>query len=264
LKQRILTGVIGGAAFLTFLMLGGIWFTSLIFILASIAYYEFVKMSKIRFISIPSLIGFIYIAIILSSAFHIEVSKSLFDFNQNNVFISLIFILMLLIVFSKNHFTIEQAGVLFISVVYIGFGFLYFIETRIDQGLSTIIFILIVIWCTDSAAYFIGKKFGKNKLWPSISPNKTMEGSMGGVIIAVIGGLLFQVITQNFESWTQVVVLSVIISIVGQLGDLVESALKRHFEVKDSGALLPGHGGVLDRFDSLLFVFPILYLLQLL
>jgi phosphatidate cytidylyltransferase len=263
LKQRILTGVIGGAAFLAILTIGGGWFIAFISLLAAIAYYEWINMSKIRMISIPSLIGFIYLATLLFSTFPVNVNKAVFQLNHEYIWISFVFLLLLFIVFSKNNFSIEHAGMLIIGVVYIGFGFFYFIETRIDHGLFTILFILLIIWCTDSAAYFIGKRFGKNKLWPSISPNKTIEGSLGGIAVAISAGIIFQLVTKNFDSWSHVLILSLIISAVGQVGDLVESAMKRQYGIKDSGEILPGHGGVLDRFDSLLFVFPVLYILQL-
>lgn len=263
MKQRILTGVIGGIAFLAFIILGGGWFIAVISLLAAIAYYEWINMSKIRLISIPSLIGFVYLATLLFSTIPVDINKVLFQLNHQHLWMSFIFLLLLFIVFSKNNFTIEQAGVLIIGVFYIGFGFFYFIETRMYHGLLTIIFILLIVWCTDSGAYFIGKRFGKNKLWPSISPNKTVEGSIGGIAVAIIAAIIFQGLTENFDNWTHVVMLSLIISTVGQVGDLAESAIKRQYGVKDSGTLLPGHGGVLDRFDSLLFVFPVLYFFQL-
>lgn len=252
MKQRIVTGVIGGAVFIGFLMMGSIWFAAIISILACIAYYELIKMSSIKLVSMPSIIGIVYIgAILLSSLNHFQ------------VMLSFVFLLLVLTVWSKNQFTIEQAGVLFIGVFYIGFGFLTFIEARINHGLAFVLFVLIVVWSTDSGAYFTGRKLGKNKLWPSISPNKTIEGSIGGVFFAIIAALIFQVTSMTFDNWGYVLILAFIISIGGQIGDLVESGIKRHYDVKDSGTLLPGHGGVLDRFDSILFVFPILYLFQL-
>src|SRR5699024_10630014 len=111
-------------------------------------------------------------------------------------------------------------------------------------------------------AYFSGSLFGKNKLSPYISPKKTIEGSVGGILLAAIFGMVFHLIIPMHDSLIIVVIVSILASIVGQMGDLVESALKRYYGVKDSGNLLPGHGGILDRFDSWLFVFPFLYLIQ--
>lgn len=127
--------------------------------------------------------------------------------------------------------------------------------------MSAIFFAAVIIWSTDSGAYFIGKSLGKRKLWPEISPNKTVEGFIGGIVTAVVLSLVFQAVTGFLPSYLLVMFITLLLSIFGQLGDLVESALKRHYHVKDSGTILPGHGGILDRFDSFLFVLPFLYLL---
>ncbi|HBI04289.1 MAG TPA: phosphatidate cytidylyltransferase, partial [Paenibacillaceae bacterium] len=122
------------------------------------------------------------------------------------------------------------------------------------------------IWATDTGALFFGKKFGKRKLWPAISPNKTIEGSLGGGLL----GIIIVVLISYFANITSLLPLStailigLVIAIGGQLGDLMESAVKRSLHVKDSGEILPGHGGMYDRFDSMIVVFPILYLVQLL
>jgi phosphatidate cytidylyltransferase len=120
-----------------------------------------------------------------------------------------------------------------------------------------------MIWATDSGAYFIGKATGKRKLWPEISPNKTVEGSIGGVASALIIAVLFVLLTDINASVISLMAITVVLSIFGQIGDLVQSAFKRHFNVKDSGNILPGHGGILDRFDSLLFVLPLLHFFHL-
>jgi phosphatidate cytidylyltransferase len=263
LKQRIITGFIGGALFIGFLWIGGLWFAALISLLAFVAYYELIKMSSIKLFSIPSVAGFVYLGAILLASLSHQYKGSLFQLDYFQVMLSFVFLLLLLTILSKNQFMVEQAGVLFIGVFYIGFGFLTFIEARLDHGLALVLFSLIVIWSTDSGAYFTGRKLGKHKLWPSISPNKTIEGAIGGVVFAILAAVIFQLISTSFENWGYVLMLALIISIGGQIGDLVESGIKRHYQVKDSGALLPGHGGVLDRFDSLLFVFPILFLFQL-
>ncbi len=109
----------------------------------------------------------------------------------------------------------------------------------------------------------IGRKLGRHKLAPHISPNKTWEGSIGGTLVAtVIVGLYAYFYPQGNYSLLTTILLIVIVSVIGQFGDLVESALKRYYGVKDSGKILPGHGGILDRFDSLLLVLPALHLLN--
>lgn len=132
-----------------------------------------------------------------------------------------------------------------------------------DAGLYYVLFALLIVWSTDTGAYFIGRQFGKHKLAPHVSPNKTVEGFIGGIVSAIIiaGGFFY---LMNLSGNIGLVILALIVlSIFGQLGDLVESALKRFYGVKDSGKILPGHGGILDRFDSLLFVLPLLHILQI-
>lgn len=123
------------------------------------------------------------------------------------------------------------------------------------------LYALLIVWITDSGAYLIGRKIGKNKLAPHISPNKTWEGSIGGSLSAVVivGAYLYFVQAAFPYSFSTMLLWTLVFSVGGQLGDLIESAFKRHYGVKDSGKILPGHGGILDRFDSLLFVLPLMH-----
>ena len=163
---------------------------------------------------------------------------------------------------TKNRFTFDDVAFSVISILYIGMGFHYFLETR-EEGLVYIFYSLFIIWATDSGAYFIGKATGNRKLWPEISPNKTIEGSIGGILCAVVVSVVYGLITDIDINLLHLGIMTIILSVFGQIGDLVESAFKRHYQVKDSGNLLPGHGGILDRFDSLLFVWPLIHFLQL-
>ena len=105
---------------------------------------------------------------------------------------------------------------------------------------------------------------GKRKLWPEISPNKTIEGFVGGVVCAIVVAIVFKLLANIDQTMIELLVIGIIVSLFGQMGDLVQSAFKRHYGVKDSGKILPGHGGILDRFDSLMFIMPILaFLLSL-
>jgi phosphatidate cytidylyltransferase len=159
---------------------------------------------------------------------------------------------------------LDQAGLIFIGIVYLGLGFHYIMETRLldSHGLFWTLLVLIGIWSADSGAYFGGVLFGKHLLWPAISPKKTYEGAIGGIILAVLVTLIFSYANPDLLSLTQAVILGVVISIVGQLGDFIQSAYKRAKGIKDTGALLPGHGGVLDRVDSWLIVFPFVHFLS--
>lgn len=150
----------------------------------------------------------------------------------------------MLTVLTKNKFTFEEVGFIVLSSVYVGFGFHYLIMTRevADIGLWLVLFVIVLIWTTDSGAYFVGKFMGKNKLWPEISPNKTIEGSVGGILLAVLVGSVFYIINPFLDTYITALLIIFATAVFGQIGDLVESALKRHYAVKDSGNVLPGHG----------------------
>ena len=119
--------------------------------------------------------------------------------------------------------------------------------------------IFILVWTNDTFAYLVGKGIGKRKLMEKISPKKTIEGFLGGVFFTVITAIIISY-TIDFLSITHWIVLSLIASILGTIGDLIESKFKRQANIKDSGTIMPGHGGLLDRLDSLLFVAPFVYL----
>ena len=127
-------------------------------------------------------------------------------------------------------------------------------------GGYTVISIFAIIWICDSAAYYVGTAFGKRKLFSRVSPNKSWEGASAGFIAAVAAAVLAKFFFLEYLSLGSSVVLGVIIGVFGQLGDLFESLLKRDFGVKDSSSIIPGHGGILDRFDSLIMVSPVIYL----
>ena len=122
-----------------------------------------------------------------------------------------------------------------------------------------------ITWITDSGAYLIGRQIGRTKLAPHISPNKTWEGSIGGTVSAVIivGIYLFFKQSAFPYGFLTMLGITVFLSIGAQFGDLIESAFKRHYGVKDSGKILPGHGGILDRFDSILLVLPLMHFVGL-
>lgn len=124
----------------------------------------------------------------------------------------------------------------------------------------TVLTLFISVWVCDSAAYFAGRAFGRHKLFERVSPNKTWEGAFAGFIGALLAFLLMRVLVLPYMSLSQALVCGTIVGVVGQLGDLAESLLKRDAGVKDSSTIIPGHGGVLDRFDSILAVSPVLFL----
>lgn len=260
MKQRVTTAVIALIIFIPVIVYGG-WLIDIAgIVLGLIAVNEVLMMKKLLLVSPEAIIADI-------GAFSLIAPLSWFGWlppQIDRVFVFSLCVLALLIrtVVSRNRFSFDDAGAVTLAMLYIGFGFYYFIAAR-GVGLSMLLYILFVIWSTDSGAYMIGKRFGKNKLAPHISPNKTWEGSIGGTVVATIIGSVFLIFYPTQYNFILMVLLTLIFSITGQFGDLVESALKRYFSVKDSGNILPGHGGILDRFDSMLLVLPIIHLFGL-
>ena len=155
-----------------------------------------------------------------------------------------------------------------LGAVYIGWAFGHHLILLRDisvpdiseAGRGLIFFLLATVWLGDTAAYLFGKQFGRHKLRPTISPGKTIEGTVAGLVFGTLGGLgVWSFFLQDILSFSHVLILGILLGIVGQLSDLSESVIKRSADVKDSGHLIPGHGGLLDRCDSLIFSAPVLY-----
>lgn len=259
MKQRILTGVVAGAAFLALLVLGGYWFFGLVTVLAVVGYDEYVRMIGLKHhtgVRWTGLLGVLALVIPWSGATNIHTDALIWV---------LLFIMLSITVLAKNRITIDHIGLLFAGVLYMGFGFHYIIATRwLDQqGLFWTLLVLLCIWATDSGAYFAGNWFGKHPLWPAISPKKTVEGSIGGLLLSIAVAVAFSCYRPDLLELKQALILGLVIAVVGQMGDLIQSAYKRVKGIKDTGNILPGHGGVLDRVDSWLIVFPFVYLLSL-
>ncbi len=170
--------------------------------------------------------------------------------------------IFVLLKFADNREVFSTLSKQALGIIYIplSLSLLIFIK-ELDRGNLWILWLLIVIFSNDTCAFYGGKFFGKNALAPNISPNKTIEGSLGGIIGSTIFGFIFSVIFFNDFSLSFLMIpASIILTIAGQIGDLFESVMKRASGIKDSGSILPGHGGMLDRIDGLLLAIPIFYI----
>jgi len=148
------------------------------------------------------------------------------------------------------------------GIVYAGYLTTYLAKLKLidpDKAGDTVLIVLIVAWLADTGGYFAGRFLGKAKLYPAVSPKKTWAGAWGGIAGSVVGVAALKLVSAHYLTWFDVGMLAIPGSILGQLGDLTESLLKRSVGVKDSGALLPGHGGLLDRIDAVLFIAPYVY-----
>lgn len=259
MKQRVITAIVALVIFIPIIIAGGVWVDIAAFALGLVALSEVLIMRKKLLISPEAIISGLGILVVIAPTTW---------FNHlphylTSWYLVYLFVLLLLVrtVFSRNRFSFDDAGVITLSMLYIGIGFHFFVAAR-AVSLVTLLYALFIVWLTDSGAYMIGRKLGRHKLAPHISPNKTWEGSIGGTVAAtIIVAIYVHFYPQGDYSWLVTVLFTIVLSVIGQIGDLVESALKRYYGVKDSGRILPGHGGILDRFDSLLLVLPALHLL---
>ena len=150
-----------------------------------------------------------------------------------------------------------EVAFLFLGVLYIPFLLTHLALLReVAYGVQWIFLLLIIVMTGDTAAYYTGRTFGKRKLYPMVSPNKTIEGSLGGLVGSLAGVFIARATFFPQLSVADAIALPLLLGVLGQLGDLFESMLKRSFGVKDSGTIVPGHGGILDRLDSILFAAP--------
>ena len=263
MRQRVITAVVALILFIPILYIGGIAVEVTAAVLAVVGVYEMFRMKGLNVISfegILSALGVVFLVLPKERWFFWLPAQT----DSNMLFYLMVMLLLGASVVSKNMYTVDEAGFPVLVSLYVGVGFREFVNAR-GESLIMLLFGLFIVWATDIGAYMIGRKLGKRKLWPEISPNKTIEGALGGIVSAVVVAAIYVLAfsgQQDFGHGLPVLlILTVIFSIVGQFGDLVESAIKRYFGVKDSGNILPGHGGILDRFDSMLFVFPIMHLL---
>lgn len=260
MKQRVITAIVAMIIFVPLLICGGTPFSILVVAMGLVAMSEMLTMKKKLLVSPEAGLSFLMMAGMLVPDSWLRVIPGITHLDLLYFFA---LILLLYTVASKNRFSFDDAGALVLCAVYAGLGFHYMIAAR-NVGLTTILYGLLIVWITDSGAYMIGRQIGKHKLAPKMSPNKTWEGSIGGTVATVIlvGIYLFFFPLKKY-SLPVMLLLTLVLSVAGQIGDLVESAFKRHYGVKDSGKILPGHGGILDRFDSLLFVLPLMHLFGL-
>jgi phosphatidate cytidylyltransferase len=234
------------------LYLGGVYWQGLMSILTVTALYEYLTMMCNKGYR-PLVLPAYFIAGIL--LFRMQLSS----FLPVLFFIGL-FLMVIFLVISYPRFSFNDVVLSFFGAFYIGFLFSY--SMAFDEFGSAFPYILLVFmltWGSDVGGYLFGMLWGKHKL-TQLSPGKTWEGALGGIVLTVALAILLNDLMEVF-SWNifYTVLLGMLASVTAQVGDLLESAMKRYFEVKDSGNIIPGHGGVLDRFDSFMLLLPVVY-----
>lgn len=241
MKTRVITMLGILAVVIPCLLLGGIWMRLLVAFIVAVGTYEFSRLSDAEF-PMPLVIGLIVVELI-GIMLPTEIVMG---------YVGIIYLFLLSLPIFNENLTPKDSFVCMSFVFFfilIGSTFI-----RIYNAESRFIwFIIIATYVCDSFAYLCGRQFGKHKLAPRISPNKTVEGSIGGWFFGMIISLLYGYFFINSDHLTSIAIASFFLPIFGQIGDLAFSAIKRSYKIKDFGNLLPGHGGVLDRVDSLLF-----------
>jgi phosphatidate cytidylyltransferase len=286
--NETLKRLISGVVYITLLLFSILYSTESFILLFGIflviATFEFCNLVKINKILPLSLVSLSYTAISLLSYYKTETDNYLsnlreqpiqlgIDIDQLNLALLaiclLIFIKCLIFLFDNKEQIVSPVWKYLYLVGYILLPFIFIVKISFginDYNPKIIIGLFILIWTNDTFAYLVGKSIGKHKLYERISPKKTIEGFLGGVAFAIFAGYLISKLyikpNPNFSDtsiliWTMI---ALIVGVFGTIGDLIESKFKRIAEVKDSGKIMPGHGGILDRLDSVIFVAPIVYL----
>lgn len=255
---RVLTSVIGIPVVIAIIVLGNPWLCYAMMAVSLVALYEMYHVIQAKNKPIMYL-G--YSAIIFQYLF--------LDWTIQNYFLltaALVMISLMILVISYPKYSIIDIGLTLFPIMYIGLLFSFIVLIRdIREGSFWIWIIPLSAWGCDTFAYFAGKTMGRHKLAPVLSPKKTIEGSIGGIIGAAVLTAIYTMIYTHYSAFDMrsqvvfVVIAAVLSAIISQFGDLAASAVKRFYKQKDYGHILPGHGGILDRFDSFLFVSPIIY-----
>ena len=258
LYKRVISGLIFLPIFyLVAWELSPVYFTVLLLAAVVVGQYEFYRMARVRGINPAVVPGIVLGALVVLEAYH----PLSFASGQLLITMSLLAI-MVARLFSKRpvNGALEDIAATFTGVFYVAmlFSFQVMIRTGAD-GKQWLVFMYLVIWASDIGAYAVGLPFGKHRLYEKISPKKSIEGFIGALIASAGMALLCRVWFMPWVGMSEAAGIALVLATVGTIGDLVESLFKRAAGVKDSGGLIPGHGGILDRMDSMLFAAPVLY-----
>lgn len=265
--QRSLTGIVFVAVLLGCTFWNQFSFSILFFVITILGVWEFYTLSEKGGSQPQKIFGTIVASIVFGS--NVLVCMGFLDHKILLINIPLVFIIFILELYTKAENPFRNIAFTILGIIYVAlpFSLLNYITTYTASYNYQILFgFLFIIWSNDTGAYLAGSAIGKHKLFFRISPGKTWEGSIGGAIASYLVAYLISGWYTNISMFDWMVIATIIV-VIGTLGDLVKSLLKRSINVKDSGNILPGHGGILDRFDSLImstpFVFTYLYLIKL-
>jgi len=260
LKQRVITALLGIPLVIAIIWFGEPWFTIFMAIWGVLAVFEFYRLVAASKVPPITYFGLIWtLLFILSPHFGYGIVTPLLL--ASAVVLPLIWLLLR----PQKEMAFTSWAWTIVGILYVGWLLSYLVALRnidpvnLQIGRSWVFFVMLTTFGSDTSAFFVGRAFGKHRLAPSISPGKTREGAVGGVFGAIAVSLGMGALFDLPLGYGQAVLLGFLVSIFGQLGDLVESMFKRNVGVKESGRLVPGHGGLLDRMDSVVFAGVVVY-----
>lgn len=255
MKQRVISAIIAFLIFIPIFLKGGMLFNLAIYGVSMIALWEFLNIKNIRK-ELPSFITFIsYIIMTLFVLTNTSNQDLIYSIDYRVVVgLFLVFLVPVVLYHDRSQYSIVDAFYLIGGIFFLGTSFSLLITLR-NISLEIIIFLFTVTIMTDTYAYLVGRWIGKTKLLESLSPKKTLEGMIGGTVAGVFVGTVFYHTVIDPELPIYIIIfITTFLSILGQLGDLFFSAIKRYYGKKDFSNIMPGHGGILDRLDSIIFV----------
>lgn len=262
--KRIIFGIIYVALIVSASIIGSFFFYALFFIFMLFSLYEFLKMIELKSVY-PYILAVTSFALAVISNDHIiPLSDNIMQKISVAIVTFVLYFTFITALISSRKIAIQYLGRILLSLVYVIIPFSLLIKLpflNFDEifDSSIIIGVFVLIWSNDVFAFLIGKNFGKHKLIERVSPNKTVEGFLGGFIFTFIAGYFISKICLGILP-VQWFAIAIIVSVFGVLGDLIESMFKRQANLKDSSNFIPGHGGFLDRLDSIIFATPFIYI----
>lgn len=254
---RVLTVLVAVPIVVVCVYFGGLPFLVLVLLLALASINEFYNMTKAREFNPAYWVGNFFTIFFIVFAYY--ALKKNWEPAHSAILTGAVLVTLGAGLFLKREKdTMVDVALTVLGMIYIGwfYSYLLFIRALSEYG-AYLFFLMVVIWANDITAYLVGKLLGRHKLFPSVSPGKTVEGSMAGLLFCLVSASVFGYYA-GFDL-THSLILGAIIGIVAQIGDLIESLIKRDAGVKDSSSLIPGHGGILDRMDSFILAAPVYY-----
>ncbi len=255
MKNRVISSIILLLVFIPFIVKGGMFFAGLVLVVGLLAFRELfnLKLKERKLSILLEVLAYLAVGFLILNNYQSKELTVVLDY-RILTFMLFAFMVPLVIISDNKKYNLQDALYLIGSVLFIGLSFNLMILIR-NYSVNHFSYLAIVACVTDCFALFVGKLIGKYKLAPKVSPNKTIEGFVGGTLMGTFAGILYYLTVINGKiDFSHILIVTITLSIIGQIGDLVFSQIKRYYGEKDFSNLIPGHGGILDLFDSIVFV----------